>query len=235
MRNMALTAEHIARIQRTEPDEGPHPDREQMNDADYSQWADDLLEELTGTSLRIFGYGSLIWKPEFEYIAASRGWLHGWHRSFCMKIERWRGTRTVPGLMMALDSKGSCCGMVYELSDENKKALLEKILRREMTNKPPTNVPRVLKANMGGKMVRVIAFTSNPDGPTFVKDMPLPKVAKILAEAAGHWGTGAEYLFNTVSHLEQLGIEDRNLWELQKLVANEIERLQFPSPTLGEG
>ena len=225
MRKLTLTAEHIAKIQRTEPDEGPHLGREQMNDADYSQWADDLLEELTGTSLRIFGYGSLIWKPEFEYVAASRGWLHGWHRAFCIKIERWRGTRAVPGLMMALDSKGSCNGMVYELSDENKKAQIEKILRREMTNKPPTNMPRVLKANVDGKMLRVIAFTSNPDALNFVKDMPLPKVAKILSRAAGHWGTGAEYLFNTVSHLEQLGIEDRNLWELQKLVAKEIDKL----------
>ena len=232
MRKMALTAEHIEKTQRTEVDEGPHPSRQQINDDDYSQWADDLLEELTGTSLRIFAYGSLIWKPEFEYINASVGWLHGWHRSFCMKIERWRGTRAVPGLMMALDSKGSCWGVIYELSDENKKAQVEKILRREMTNKPPTNVPRVLKANMGGKMVRAIAFTSNPNGPTFVKDIPLPKVAEILAKAAGHWGTGAEYLFNTVSHLQQLGIEDRNLWQLQKLVAKEIDRLQFPSPSV---
>ena len=77
MRKLTLTAEHIAKIQRTEPDEGPRPDREQMTDADYNQWADDLLEELTGTSLRIFAYGSLIWKPEFEYVASSRAWLHG--------------------------------------------------------------------------------------------------------------------------------------------------------------
>lgn len=225
MRKLTLNAEHIAKIQRIETDEGPREGRQQMADADYNQWTDDLLEELTGTSLRIFAYGSLIWKPEFEYLSASRGWLHGWHRSFCMKIERWRGTRAVPGLMMALDSKGSCNGMIYELSDENKKAQLEKLLRREMTNKPPTNVPRVLKANMDGKMVRVVAFTSNPDVPTFVKAMPLEQVAEILTKAAGHWGTGAEYLFNTVSHLEQLEIEDRNLWKLQKLVAAEIEKL----------
>jgi glutathione-specific gamma-glutamylcyclotransferase len=225
MRKLTLTAEHIAKIQRVEPDEGPHPDRQQMNDADYSQWADDLLEELSGTSLRVFGYGSLIWKPEFEFVSSSRGWLHGWHRSFCMQIDRWRGTRAVPGLMMALDSKGSCNGMIYELPDENKKAQVEKLLRREMTNKPPSNMPRVLKANLDGKMVRVIAFTANPDSAIFVRAMPLEEVAAILARAAGHWGTGAEYLFNTVSHLEQLGIEDRNLWKLQKLVAAEIEKI----------
>ncbi len=73
MRKLTLNAEHIAKIQRIETDEGPREGRQQMADADYNQWTDDLLEELTGTSLRIFAYGSLIWKPEFEYVSASRG------------------------------------------------------------------------------------------------------------------------------------------------------------------
>ncbi|TIX42095.1 MAG: gamma-glutamylcyclotransferase, partial [Mesorhizobium sp.] len=52
----------------------------------------------------------------------------------------------------------------------------------------------------------------------------LEAVADVLARACGHWGTGAEYLLNTVSHLEAKGIRDRNLWRLQRLVAELIER-----------
>ena len=70
--------------------------------------------------------------------------LSGWHRSFCLHIERWRGTRATPGLMMALDRGGSCRGVLYELPDENPLAQMERLLRREMTNKPPTNMPRWL-------------------------------------------------------------------------------------------
>ncbi|TKB73566.1 MAG: gamma-glutamylcyclotransferase, partial [Mesorhizobium sp.] len=54
---------------------------------------------------------------------------------------------------------------------------------------------------------------------------PLEKVARVLARACGHVGSGAEYLYNTISHLEEFGIRDRNLWRPQKLVANEIKSI----------
>ena len=52
----------------------------------------------------------------------------------------------------------------------------------------------------------------------------LDAVADVLARSCGHWGSGAEYLLNTVSHLEAKGIRDSNLWRLQRLVAVRIER-----------
>ena len=44
----------------------------------------------------------------------------------------------------------------------------------------------------------------------------------MIATAAGHWGSCAEYLRETVAHLQTLGIRDRNLWQLQELVAERI-------------
>jgi cation transport protein ChaC len=49
-----------------------------------------------------------------------------------------------------------------------------------------------------------------------------------LAGACGHWGTGAEYLLNTVTHLEARGIHESGLWRLQHLVAQCIEQLDSP-------
>jgi hypothetical protein len=66
---------------------------------------------------------------------------------------------------------------------------------------------------------------------------PLASVAHILARACGHIGSCAEYLYNTVSHLEAHGIHDRNLWQLQEMVAAEIvslhsaAQIRSPSPT----
>ncbi len=220
--NMALTAELVAKVHRIEADEGPRPERAQMNDADYRQHTEQLLSELGEAPLRVFAYGSLIWKPEFEFVQQAPARLEGWHRSFCMKIERWRGTRAQPGLMMALDRGGLCEGIAYELPHGHYVEQVERLLRREMTNKPPTNNPMVLQVAMAGQIIPAIAFTASSAGPSYQGKLPLPEVAKILARAAGHWGTGAEYLYNTVNHLQQLGIHDENLWELQKLVAAEI-------------
>ena len=227
-RKMHLTAEHVARVHRLEIDEGPRPHLQQMNDADYAELAEALVAKLENAPLRVFAYGSLIWKPEFEFSHRFVATLPGWHRSFCMHIERWRGTREMPGLMMGLDRGGSCRGVVYELRDENPLAQLERLLRREMTNKPATNVPRWMQVSHDGKKFQALAFTASRDARNYEGKLPLNEVAGILARAAGHWGTGTEYLFNTVSHLEEFGIHDRNLWQLQELVAEEIERAGRP-------
>ncbi|TIW30865.1 MAG: gamma-glutamylcyclotransferase, partial [Mesorhizobium sp.] len=64
-------------------------------------------------------------------------------------------------------------------------------------------------------------------------NQPLENVARVLARACGHVGSGAEYLYNTVSHLEEFGIRDRNLWRLQELVADEIRSIHGRTPGMG--
>ena len=64
----------------------------------------------------------------------------------------------------------------------------------------------------------------NRKSPYYAGRLPLDEVADTLAKACGHWGSGAEYLRNTVSQLEARGIRDSRLWQLQRLVAEKIER-----------
>jgi cation transport protein ChaC len=47
-------------------------------------------------------------------------------------------------------------------------------------------------------------------------------------------GSCAEYLYLTVKHLEERGIRDRNLWQLQKLVAREITSIHCSDPLASE-
>ncbi|MGH6927002.1 MAG: gamma-glutamylcyclotransferase, partial [Dongiaceae bacterium] len=58
--------------------------------------------------------------------------------------------------------------------------------------------------------------------PYYSGDLSLEEAAAVLSRACGHWGSGAEYLMNTVQQLESLCIHDRNLWRLQRLVAAQI-------------
>jgi cation transport protein ChaC len=79
--------------------------------------------------------------------------------------------------------------------------------------------------------VRALVFWAGPTGPGIARKLPLERVAWVLARACGHVGSGAEYLYQTVSHLEAIGISDRNLWRLQALVADEIRSLHRAGPT----
>ena len=75
-----------------------------------------------------------------------------------------------------------------------------------------------------------MTFVMNRASPLYAGRLSLEAVADVLARACGHWGTGAEYLLNTVSHLEAKGIRDSNLWRLQRLVAERIEQNSSTKP-----
>jgi cation transport protein ChaC len=86
----------------------------------------------------------------------------------------------------------------------------------------PTNRPRWVTVEAGGQQRRAIVFAVVRSSPYYSGDLSHEQIATVLARAVGHWGSGAEYLMNTVQQLESLGIHDSNLWRLQQLVAAQI-------------
>ena len=226
-RTLSLTPDHIARIHRVVEDTGPPTGVQQQTDADYADW----VARIAGSHpdpdrpTQLFAYGSLIWKPEIEHRAEQTGVARGWHRAFCLRQHRFRGTPDQPGLMMALDRGGQCRGVLYELPQENLEHQLDRLFRREFTVKPINSMPRWITAQTETGPVKALGFVMNRASPYYAGRLPLEDVARTLAMACGHWGSGAEYLLNTVTHLEARGIHDSGLWRLQQLVAGQIDGL----------
>ncbi|RVB21364.1 gamma-glutamylcyclotransferase, partial [Mesorhizobium sp. M7A.F.Ca.CA.002.10.1.1] len=125
---MALTEALVARTMRAVEDAGPTPGMVHMTDADYARIRDEVLAGAPAGPLKLFAYGSLLWKPAGEVRGGERAVASGWHRSFCFTVQRFRGTVEQPGLMMALDRGGQCQGMVFEIA-EPVAANLEALLR----------------------------------------------------------------------------------------------------------
>jgi cation transport protein ChaC len=222
-RHMALTPEHVAQVHRVLEDPGPDPTWTYHADEDYDALVQGLLASHPGgPDTWHFAYG-LIWKPELAHVEARRGAAQGWHRSFCFRIERFRGTREQPGLMMSLDRGGQCQGMVFRLPPDDLEGQLQKLVRREITVKPPNNIPRWIAVRTDQGPLRAIVFVMNRQSRFYTGRLSLEEIADVLARACGDWGSCAEYLHNTVAHLEEQGIRDRNLWRLQALVADRIK------------
>lgn len=229
-KHMALTAELVARCERVEPDPGPEGGYRHYVDADYEQAADRLLSSAPDGPFWIFAYGSLIWKPAVPTTDHRRATAHGWHRAFCLRLTRFRGSPQQPGLMMGLKRGGACVGMIHRIAEDDGRAALIALLRREIgCDADLTGVRWITVATATGR-VHALAFWAEPEGLEDWVDVPLPEVAGILARACGHVGSGAAYLYHTVAKLDELGIRDRNLWRLQHLVADEIRRLHLPDP-----
>lgn len=226
--SLSLTPDLVELCFRDEIDPGLPAGWQGLTDEDYVALADRLTQEIGDEPLWIFAYGSLIWKPGFDSIDSRRATAFGWHRSFSLRIERGRGSPEQPGLMMMLSRGGRCDGVIYRVADNEKREQIEKALRREVSNRDSLNTFRWLPVRTEtGEKIRALTFWVGGDSPRIVRPMlPLEEVAPVLARACGHRGSCAEYLYNTVVHLAEFGIRDRNLWRLQDMVAREITAMR---------
>lgn len=232
-RPMRLTERHVALLKRDIPDPGfqPHPGYRPATPADYDDGVAAILRTRPAGALWLFGYASLIWRPETAFVEHRMGIVRGWHRRFCLGWDyRFRGSREQPGLMLALDRGGQCKGMLYRLPEEGLVAELHKLLRREQSTVPASFPWRFIDVVAADGPVRAMAFVMKRDNGRYVAGLSEDEIASVLATACGFRGSMAEYLFQTVSMLESLGIHDRNLWRLQELVAERIEAA-FPEAT----
>jgi len=220
---MRLTPELISRVHRPVDDPGPIPGIPHLDEAEYDRIVEVIMSQAPqGEPLRVFAYGSLIWKPEYAVDREVHGTVYGWHRAFCMRILRFRGSIDQPGLMMGLERGGSCRGIVHEISSSDPRQALGALVRRELITKPCTYSARWLPVRTHEGTNLSVSFTIDRAGRFYEGGLSLEDVAHRLASAVGHLGTNAEYLMNTIRCLEKHGIRDKNICALEKLVARKI-------------
>jgi cation transport protein ChaC len=224
---LALSPELVACVERTIPQDHlpPDPNRVPMTDEDFAATAADILSFHRGGPVLVFGYGSLLWNPGFAFEDRHPARLRGWHRAFCMQLSRFRGSPEQPGLMLALDHGGSCKGEVFRVAESNAVQELDKLVRREIPYRRLARAWRWGDVDIGGRRERALTFYAGMRRDMFYVKLPLHAQAHMLARAAGHGGSGAAYLQQTVMKLDELGIHDKYLWELQTLVAAEIRAM----------
>ncbi len=163
----------------------------------------------------IFGYASLIWRPEFDAAEHRSALIHGWHRALRMRTRINRGTPQVPGLVFALLPGGACRGVVYRLRPENAEDELDRLWAREM----PTGVydPRLLSTRTPQGQVVALAFTLSRRSEACLPRLGDDEVTHILRHASGRYGTTLEYLAETALALRERGVRDREIERLMRL------------------
>jgi len=166
------------------------------------------------SDLWVFGYASLLWRPEFEFKEHRPAQVHGWHRALRMASRVNRGTPERPGLVFALLPGGSCHGAVYRIARSRVAAELERLWWREM----PTGVydPRWLACHTAHGPVQALAFTLSRRSPQHTGRLTDVQLLDILRHARGRYGTTLEYLLETARALRDRGVRDR---EVERMVA----------------
>jgi cation transport protein ChaC len=156
--------------------------------------------------LWVFGYASLIWRPEFD--PAEQRWarVHGYHRALKMWSRINRGTPERPGLVFALLQGGSCRGVAYRIERNRADEALERLWQREM----PTGVydPRWLTCHTEAGPVRALSFTLSRRSPNYTGSLPPSELQRIFRQASGRYGSTLDYARQTYECLRQAGIHD---------------------------
>ena len=194
----------------TRQHQAPHPAH--SFEAIQSQWGGK-------TDLWIFGYASLIWRPEFAFAESRIATVRGYHRALKMWSTYNRGTPERPGLVFGLLPGGSCKGMVFRIPRAKAAAALVPLWEREMPN--AVYHPKWLRCQTLHKgeptSVTALAFTLSKSSPDHTGQLELETYRKIFAESAGRYGTTHDYAQMTYDGLRKVGIHDRALGKLLAL------------------
>ncbi|MBJ3763397.1 gamma-glutamylcyclotransferase [Maribius pontilimi] len=168
----------------------------------------------------VFGYGSLVWNPEFPVAERAVAHLAGFRRSFCMRSIHHRGSVDDPGLVLALDPADghSCKGLGLRVEAGHEDATLQALRARELISS--AYLERLVDLSLeDGRQVRALAYVIDPAHEQYCH-LDLEEQAQVIAQAVGGRGPNHEYLSKTAAHLNELGIGDSDLdWLCQRVAA----------------
>ena len=174
------------------------------------------LQEWGGADdLWVFGYGSLIWRPDFEFVERLDAKVYGWHRALKMWSRINRGTPQCPGLVFGMLSGGSCKGVIFRIDKAHGQEVMRNLWQREMVL--GVYDPRWLECHTSEGPIRALAFTLSRNSPSHTGNLSDSEYCRIFAEACGKYGTTHDYALATHEQLLQIGIEDRALARLLSL------------------
>ena len=185
-----------------------------MNDPDHSDGISEVRADQSATGRAgphwVFGYGSLMWRPGFDYLESQPALLRDHRRAFCIYSVHHRGTPERPGLVLGLSAGGCTRGTAYRVDDAIWPQVYAYLLEREQPTETyvEAHVPVVLA--QGGR-VTATAFLSDRDHPQWAGDLGVERQAELIAGASGLSGRNIDYLRDLVAHLHEAQAEDPDM------------------------
>jgi glutathione-specific gamma-glutamylcyclotransferase len=173
-----------------------------------------------GEDLWVFGYGSLMWRPEFPFEERQVAGLAGYHRSLCVYSHVHRGTPERPGLVMGLDRGGSCKGLAFRVSAAHAVQTVAYLRAREQVT--AVDVERVLPLRLGdGRRVLALTYAVDRRHAQYAGRLGREDLLRFVRQGQGVSGANPDYVLRTHDMLRDLGIQDVTLgWLARHLIVH---------------
>jgi len=181
--------------------------------------------ELSKGDLWVFGYGSLMWRPGFEFIEQVPARLIGEHRALCVYSFVHRGTPEKPGLVLGLDRGGACRGIAFRVPAKHRASTVAYLRAREQVTSVYREVMRsVWLENEPRQRVSALAYVVDRGHVQYAGRLSLAEQLRHVQRGHGQSGANREYVLATVKAIEAEGFRDTPLHQLALMLHDDTPR-----------
>ncbi|MEP3475004.1 MAG: gamma-glutamylcyclotransferase [Hyphomicrobiales bacterium] len=167
--------------------------------------------------LWVFGYGSLMWRPEFSYEYRVKGRCAGLQRSFCVRSVHHRGSYAQPGLVLGLDRGGACDGVLFYVPPRQALQTLSYLRKREQVTRVYKELYMPVELLDGsGRVCRALCYVADRGHKQYIGSLSVQRKADIIKRCVGRSGKNIDYFLSTLRHMDELGFYDA---ELKRILA----------------
>ena len=169
--------------------------------------SDDTTPRLPDGSFWLFGYGSLIWRPDLPWVERRPATLANWSRRFWQGSHDHRGTPEAPGRVVTLvETPGRhCAGMAYRVAPQAADRVLDALDHREKNGYQRHTLPLLAGQDIALTALVYVAAANNF---AWLGPAPEAEIAAQISRAHGPSGANRDYLLELAAALRELGVED---------------------------
>jgi len=180
----------------------------------------------------VFGYGSLMWRPGFEYLEKVPARLIGEHRALCVYSFVHRGTPEKPGLVLGLDRGGACRGIAFRVVEKHRAETIAYLREREQVTSVYREVMRSvwLEDDARRRRVSALAYVVDRGHVQYAGRLTLAEQLRHVLQGRGQSGVNRDYVLSTVKAIEAEGFRDTQLHQLAIMLHDAHPRAVAASP-----
>jgi len=172
----------------------------------------------------VFGYGSLVWRPDFPHVQRRVGRIGGWRRRFWQGSPDHRGQPHAPGRVVTLeeDPVAICWGVAYRVAEDHWDAVVAGLDFRESGGFERHEVNVALR-EPDGTRVRALTYVAGPANPNFLGPAPFEEMLAQMRAARGMSGPNTEYVVRLAESLRAIDAPDPEVERLATLLVGEAQ------------
>ena len=174
------------------------------------------------TALWVFGYGSLIWRPGFDYLEAQPASLPGYARRFWQGSHDHRGVPAQPGRVVTLipEANQHCTGMAYLIEAAVVASTFEQLDHREKNGYQRVATDLYLQ---DGRAVNGLVYIAPVDNFAYLGEAELADIAAQIIRSSGPSGRNIDYLTDLAEALRRLKAHDEHVFAVESMALSLIE------------